>query len=159
MHWYNVTTRTTDAQRRNSLHCIAENSIPIPNLLGMAEAYFVCHIGPIFQMSLIWLKDISTPDISTMSFPTPDFSTMNFSTPDFSTLDFPTPNLGLKNPGLKCPLIVWDWSLGLKSPGLKGMGLKLGVEMSEVEMSFNRSNRAIHRGWKGPFNSFSNFLK
>ena len=24
-------TRTTDAQRRNSLHCMAENSIPIPN--------------------------------------------------------------------------------------------------------------------------------
>ena len=26
-----VRTRTTDAQRRNSLHCMAENSIPIPN--------------------------------------------------------------------------------------------------------------------------------
>ena len=69
------------------------------------------------------------PDFSTMNFPTPDFSTMNFSIPDFSTLDFSTPSLGLRNPGLKS-----SW---LKSPGLKGLGLKLGVEISGVEMSFN----------------------
>jgi hypothetical protein len=27
---------------------------PNPKFLGMAEAYFVCHIGPIFQISLIY---------------------------------------------------------------------------------------------------------
>ena len=27
---------------------------PNPNFLGTAEAYFVCHIGPIFQISLIY---------------------------------------------------------------------------------------------------------
>ena len=74
----------------------------------------------------------STPDLSTMDFSTPDFSTtdfstMNFSTPDFSTPDIPTPSMGLKNLGLESP--------GLESSWLKGLGLKLGVEMS-----FNRSN-------------------
>ena len=40
------------------------------------------------------------------------------------------PRLALfKNPGLK--------SLGLESPRLKNTGLKLGVEKSGVEMSFN----------------------
>ena len=29
-HWCG--TRTTDAQRENSLHCTAENSLPLPNL-------------------------------------------------------------------------------------------------------------------------------
>ena len=46
--------------------------------------------------------------------------------------DFSTPwfkNSWLKSPGLK---ISW-----LKSLGLKGLGLKLGVEKSRVEMSFN----------------------
>ena len=38
-------------------------------------------------------------------------------------------SLGLLSPGLE---ISW-----LKSPGLKGLGLKLGVEKSGVEMSFN----------------------
>ena len=42
----------TDAQRGNSLHCTAENSLPLPNF--QAEAYFVCHIGPIFQISLMY---------------------------------------------------------------------------------------------------------
>ena len=37
--------RTTDAQRANSLYCTAK-------FLGTAAAYFVCHIGPIFQISL-----------------------------------------------------------------------------------------------------------
>ena len=27
---------------------------PTPKFLGTAEAYFVCHIDPIFQMSLIY---------------------------------------------------------------------------------------------------------
>ena len=27
---------------------------PNPKFLGTAEAYFVCHIGPIFQISLIY---------------------------------------------------------------------------------------------------------
>ena len=49
--WY--LTRTTDAQRGNSLHCTAENSIQNPKIFGTAEACFVCHIGPIFQISLI----------------------------------------------------------------------------------------------------------
>ena len=47
---------------------------------------------------------------------------MNFSTPWFK-------NSWLKSPGLKN-----SW---LKSLGLKGPGLKLGVEKSGVEMSFN----------------------
>ena len=37
-----------DAQRRNSIHCTAENSLPLP------LPNFVCHIGPIFQISLIY---------------------------------------------------------------------------------------------------------
>ena len=45
-------SRTTDAQRGNSLQCMAKNSIPIP-ILGTAKAYFVCHMGPIFQISWI----------------------------------------------------------------------------------------------------------
>ena len=48
-------------------------------------------------------------------------------------------SLGLKSPGLesswlKNPGLESSW---LKSPGLKGVGLKLGVEKSGVEMSFN----------------------
>ena len=31
-----------------------QKSTPIPKLLGTAEAYFVCHIGPIFQISLVY---------------------------------------------------------------------------------------------------------
>ena len=73
-------------------------------------------------------QDLSTPDFSTLNFPTPDFSTMNFWIPWFK-------NSWLKSPGLKS-----SW---LKSLGLKGPGLKLGVEKSRVEMSFNR--------WVGPY--------
>ena len=40
----------------------------------------------------------------------------------------------LKSLGLKIPGFESSW---LKSPGLKGLGLKLGVEKSGVEMSFN----------------------
>ena len=29
-------------------------STPTPKFLGMAEAYFVCHIGPSFEISLIY---------------------------------------------------------------------------------------------------------
>ena len=29
---------------------------PNPKFLGTAEAYFVCHIGPIFQISLIYVR-------------------------------------------------------------------------------------------------------
>ena len=46
--------RTTDAQRENSLYCTAENSLPLPNFLSTAKAYFVCHIDPIFQISFIY---------------------------------------------------------------------------------------------------------
>ena len=80
---------------------------------------------------------------------------MNFQTPDFSTPDLgsKSPGLtGLRNLGLKSS---WSKSLGLegsclKSPGLesswlrslglKGLGLKLGVEKSGVEISFNHAN-------------------
>ena len=48
---HSFTSRTTDAERGNSLHrCMAENSLPLPKFLGTAEAYFVCHIGPFFQI-------------------------------------------------------------------------------------------------------------
>ena len=48
--------------------------------------------------------------------------------------------MGLKNPGfenswLKSPGLESSW---FKNLGLKGPGLKLGVEKSGVEMSFNR---------------------
>ena len=35
-----------------SLH--GQKSNPNPKFIGMAEAYFVCHIGPKFQVSLIY---------------------------------------------------------------------------------------------------------
>ena len=44
----------------------------------------------------------------------------------------------LKILGLKSPELESSW---LNSPGLKGLGLKLGVEKSKVEMSFNLDNR------------------
>ena len=44
-------TWTTDTQRGKSLHYTAENH---SHSQSMAEAYFVCHIGPIFQISLIY---------------------------------------------------------------------------------------------------------
>ena len=46
---------TTDYERqmskRSSLH--GRKSTPTPKFLGMAKEYFVCHIGPNFQI-LIW---------------------------------------------------------------------------------------------------------
>ena len=42
--------------------------------------------------------------------------------------------LGLKGSWLKSLGLESSW---FKSPGLKGLGLKLGVEKSEVKMSFN----------------------
>ena len=56
--WDNILSegaRTTDAQRGNSLHCTARPKFThIHKFLDTAEAYFVCHIGPIFQVSLIY---------------------------------------------------------------------------------------------------------
>ena len=47
--------RTTDAQRGNSLQCSARLKFNHnPKFLGMAKAYFVCHTGPNFQISLIY---------------------------------------------------------------------------------------------------------
>ena len=79
--------------------------------LGLKSPGLKCHLSR-------RLKDISTLDFSA-----PDFSTMNFSIPWFK-------NSCLKSPGLKS-----SW---LKSLGLNGAGLKLGVEKSGVEISFNR---------------------
>ena len=39
-----------------SLH--GRKSTPTPKLLGMAEAYFVCHIGPNFQISLVYMPSL-----------------------------------------------------------------------------------------------------
>ena len=39
-----------------SLH--DQKSTPTPNFLGTAEAYFVCHIGPNFQISLIFMPSL-----------------------------------------------------------------------------------------------------
>ena len=102
----------------------------------------------------------STPDLST-----PDFSTMNFSTPDFSTMNFWTMGLKkswLKSLGLKYHLsrrlkdistpdvstmnfsTLWFKNSWLKSLGLKGPELKLGVEKSGVEMSFDHLRAIMH---------------
>ena len=44
---------TTDTVRKlPSLH--GQKSTYTPNFLGTAKAYFVCHIGPIIQISLIY---------------------------------------------------------------------------------------------------------
>jgi hypothetical protein len=81
---------------------------------------------------------------------------MNFQTPDFSTPDMGFKRgvlriLGLKSSllkslGLKSPGLESSW---LKSPGLKGLGLKLGVEKSGVEMSFNQSSLGFISQIKG----------
>ena len=39
-------------RKQPSLH--SQKITPTPKFLGTAEAYFVCHIGPIFQISLIY---------------------------------------------------------------------------------------------------------
>ena len=44
-----------DAQWGNRLHCMAENQLPLPNFLGTAEAYFVCHIVQIFRF--LWIRE------------------------------------------------------------------------------------------------------
>ena len=58
---------------------------------------------------------------------------MNFPTPDFSTPDLGLKSLGLRSLGFKSSWMKGSW--------LKNLGLKLEVEKSGVEMSFNR--------WKG----------
>ena len=49
-------SRTTDAQRGNSLHYTEHGRklTPNPKFLSMTEAYFVCHIGPNFQISMLY---------------------------------------------------------------------------------------------------------
>ena len=47
-------SRTTDARRGNSPSLNGRKSTPTPKSLGTAEAYFVCHIGQNFQISLIY---------------------------------------------------------------------------------------------------------
>ena len=47
---WKLETWTTDAQRGNSLHCTEQ--IPTPKFLGTAEAYYVGHISPIFQLHI-----------------------------------------------------------------------------------------------------------
>ena len=39
---------------RKSPYLNGRKSTPTPKFLGRAEAYFVCHIGPNFQISLIY---------------------------------------------------------------------------------------------------------
>ena len=39
---------------RKSLSLQGRKSTPTPKFLGTAKAYFVCHIGPNFQISLIY---------------------------------------------------------------------------------------------------------
>ena len=52
---YSHKSRTTDTRWGNLLHCTAENqNNPNPKFLGTAKAYFVCHIGQNFQISLIY---------------------------------------------------------------------------------------------------------
>ena len=55
-HWA-TTIEATDygclERKLPSLHGRKFN--PNPKFLGMSEAYFVCHIGPIFQISLIYV--------------------------------------------------------------------------------------------------------
>ena len=47
--WVRLGSWTTHAQRGNR-----QKFNPNHKFLGMADAYFVCHIGPIFQISLIY---------------------------------------------------------------------------------------------------------
>ena len=62
------------------------------------------------------------------------FLTLDFSTSDFSTMNFSTP--WFKNSGLN--------STGLQSSWLKTPGLKLGIEKTRVDMSFNHFS-CLHR--------------
>ena len=79
---------------------------------------------------------------------------MNFMTPWFKNSWLRSPglgsswlkNLGLKNSWLKCLGLVSSW---LKNLGLKGLGLKLGVEKSGVEMSFNHMTAlCVYQFWE-----------
>jgi hypothetical protein len=47
-----VTDYGHSVKKLSSLH--GRKSTPNPKFLGTAEAYFVCHIGPKFQISLIY---------------------------------------------------------------------------------------------------------
>ena len=47
-----ITDYGRPVRKSPSLH--GRKSNPNPKLLGTAEAYFVCHIGPKFQISLIY---------------------------------------------------------------------------------------------------------
>ena len=45
-------SRTTDARWGNRLYCMPHGQKFTPKFLGTAKVYFVCHIGPIFQIYL-----------------------------------------------------------------------------------------------------------
>jgi hypothetical protein len=47
-------SRTTDFLVRKSPSLHGRKSTPTPKFLGTAKAYFVCHISPNFQISLIY---------------------------------------------------------------------------------------------------------
>jgi hypothetical protein len=53
---YHMSQQTTDygrpVRKSPSLNCRKSN--PNPKFIGTAKAYFVCHIGPKFQISLIY---------------------------------------------------------------------------------------------------------
>ena len=46
----------TPSEEIPSLH--GRKSTPTPKFLGAAKAYFVCHIGPNFQLSLIYAVEL-----------------------------------------------------------------------------------------------------
>ena len=47
-----ITDYRRPERKQSSLH--GQKFYPNPKFLGTAEAYFVCHIGPIFQISLVY---------------------------------------------------------------------------------------------------------
>ena len=49
---YLLTDYRRPVRKSPSLH--GQKSTPTPKFLGTAKAYLVCHIGPIFQISLIY---------------------------------------------------------------------------------------------------------
>ena len=57
-HWCG--TRTTDAQRGNSLHCTAENSIPIPNF-QVRPKHILCATSAQFFRYLWFMPYIGCP--------------------------------------------------------------------------------------------------
>ena len=50
--WIQLTDYGRLVRKSPALH--GQKSTPTPKFLGTAEAYFVCHIGPNFQISLIY---------------------------------------------------------------------------------------------------------